>query len=560
MKKTLLLLLTAAIAGTSFSASKPSVRARNGMVVTAEPHATAVGVEVLRKGGNAVDAAVAVGFTLAVTYPQAGNIGGGGFMVVRLANGTTTTFDFRELAPSGASRDMFLNADGSFDPSKSTTGCRSAGVPGSVAGLLLAHQKFGTRSRSALLAPAIRLASDGFVVSPRFAGDLNFLVRKGGPSTHRAFGRGGRPWKEGDTLTQKDLAVTLKRISDRGRDGFYLGATADLIVQQMSHGGGLITQADLKAYEAVERPAVRGTYRGREIISMGPPSAGGVALIHMLNLLEPFPIAADGFNSAATITILAEVMKLAYADRAEFLGDPDRVRIPTERLLAKSYADVRRTLIDTLRATPSSSIAHGAVPIPEGTHTTHYSVIDRWGNAVSVTTTINDSFGSGTVVDGAGFLLNNEMDDFSSKPGVPNMFGVTGGEANAIAPHKRMLSSMTPTIVVNNDRPELILGSPGGSTIITTVLQVILNVVDHRMPLQEAVDAPRIHHQWLPDTLRYEKRGLREEVVQNLRARGYAVLEREGFQGLVEAIAVDRKSGWYEGASDPRGYGEAKGY
>jgi gamma-glutamyltranspeptidase/glutathione hydrolase len=562
MRTARLLFVVTVSVSTLLAASRPAVRARNGMVVTSDPHATAVGVEVLRRGGNAVDAAVAVGFALAVTYPQAGNIGGGGFMVIRMADGRTTTIDYREEAPGGATRDMYLRKDGTFDPSRSTTGSISAGVPGSVAGMLLALEKFGSQSRAGVIAPAIRLAAEGFPVHARFAENLNGLLRRPAitEGTRRTFGRAGVDWHEGDTLVQPDLAMTLRRISENGRDEFYRGQTADLIVQQMRRGGGLITLDDLRNYHAVERAPVRGSYRGYDVISMGPPSAGGVALLQLLHLLEPMPVASDGFNSSATIAIMAEAMKLVYADRAQYLGDSDHVRVPVEQLLSMAYADLRRVLMDTVHAVPSSRIAHGAIPPAEGMHTTHFSVIDRWGNAVCVTTTINDSFGSGVVVDGAGFLLNNEMDDFSAKPGVPNMYGVTGGEANAIAPHKRMLSSMAPTIVLRDGQPELLLGSPGGSTIITTVLQVILNVIDHRMPLQEAVDAPRIHHQWLPDTVWYEKRGLAADVVQNLRRRGYTPVEREGTQGLVEAIRVDRRRGWYEGASDPRGYGTAQGY
>ncbi len=532
------------------------------MVASAEAHASQVGVDILKQDGNAVDAAVAVGFALAVTFPEAGNLGGGGFMVIRMADGRTTTIDFREKAPAAATTDMFLDSSGTFVPALSQEGYLSSGVPGSVAGLLLALQRYGSMSRRSVIAPAESLAREGFVVSGRFASDLNNVLRWAAkyPSTKIAFRPPAAEWAEGDRLRQPDLAGTLRRIITDGDAGFYRGETAECIARQMKSNGGLITAEDLRAYRAVERPPVRGTYRGYDVISMGPPSSGGVLLLELLNLLEPYDLRAKGFNSSATISLMAEAMKLAYADRAEFLGDPDFFPVPTDRLISKAYAAERRALIDTTAATPSDSIRHGVIPLPERTQTTHYSVVDRWGNAVSVTTTLNGWFGNGIVVSGTGMLLNNEMDDFSAKPGAPNQFGLLGGTANAVQPGKRMLSAMTPTIVLKDGYPWLITGSPGGSTIITTVLQCILNVIDHGMPIQEAVDAPRIHHQWRPDTLWYELRGLPRDVVTGLEKRGYTVVQRSGTQGWVEAILIDRKNGWYFGASDPRGPGTSIGY
>ncbi len=556
------LLLCLVTSTESLTASRPAVKGRHGMVASAEAHASQVGVDILKQGGNAVDAAVAVGFALAVTFPEAGNLGGGGFMVIRMADGRTTTIDFREKAPAGATTGMFLDSSGNFVPALSQEGYLSSGVPGSVSGLLLALQRYGTRSRKDVITPAKLLARNGITVNERLADDLNGLLRWAGkyPSTRRAFQPSGVDWKAGDRLRQPDLAGTLQRIIDRGAEGFYAGKTADGIVRQMEANGGLITARDLRDYRAMERPPVRGTYRGYDVISMGPPSSGGVLLLELLNLLEAYDIRAKGFNSSETISLMAEAMKIAYADRAEFLGDPDFFPVPTERLISKAYATERRALIDTAAATPSDRIRHGDIPLPEHTQTTHFSVVDRWGNAVSVTTTLNGWFGNGIVVDGTGMLLNNEMDDFSAKPGTPNQFGLLGGTANAVQPGKRMLSAMTPTIVLKDGQPWLVTGSPGGSTIITTVLQCILNVIDHRMPIQEAVDAPRIHHQWRPDTLWYELRGLPRDVVRGLEKRGYTVVQRSGTQGWVEAVLIDRAHGWYFGASDPRGPGSSVGY
>ena len=562
--KTLSLLVVALILvgpGSSLAAKRP-VRSKHGMVVSADVHASNVGVEILKRGGNAVDAAVAVGFALAVTFPGAGNIGGGGFMVIRMADGRTTTFDYREKAPGAARTKMFLDEQGNYIPSKSRDGYFSSGVPGSVAGMLLALERYGKYGRKKVLQPAIDLASKGFHLSHEFSDELKADMRDilKYPSSTKAFTNGGNPYEEGDLFVQGDLARTLQRIQKNGKEGFYKGKTADLIVAEMKRGGGLITKEDLASYEAVERPPIHGTYRGYEIISMGPPSSGGMVLMEMLNLLEPYDIAGSGFGSSKTIGLMTEAMKLAYADRAEYMGDADFYPVPITRIVSKEYAAERRALLDTSKATPSRQLSHGAIQIKEGMHTTHYSVVDQWGNAVSVTTTINSWYGNKIVVDGAGFFLNNEMDDFAAKPGAPNQFGLVGGDANSVQPNKRMLSAMTPTIVLKENQPYLVLGSPGGSTIITSVFQVILNVIDHRMNIAEANEAPRFHHQWLPDTIQYERYGFPRDVVRNLEARGYSVLPRGGSLGRIDAIQIDRKNGFLYGSTDPRGYGAAVGY
>jgi gamma-glutamyltranspeptidase/glutathione hydrolase len=556
----LLILLLAVTCSTSFAAKRP-VRAKHGMVVSADAYASNVGVQILKKGGNAVDAAVAVGFALAVTFPGAGNIGGGGFMVIRMADGRTTTIDYREKAPAAANSTMFLDEKGNFVPSRSQDGYLASGVPGSVAGMLRALDLFGKLSRKTVLQPAIDFASRGIRLSHEFTDELKADMRDilKHPSSTKAFTKGGKPYEEGDLFIQKDLAKTLQRIQNKGKDGFYRGTTADLIVAEMKRGGGLITREDLAAYEAIERPPIRGTYRGYEIVSMGPPSSGGLVLVEMLNLLEPYDIARSGFGSSKTIGLMTEAMKLAYADRAEFMGDADFYPVPVDRLISKDYAAERRTLLDTIKATPSRQLSHGAIEIKEGVHTTHYSVVDQWGNAVSVTTTINSWYGSKVVVDGAGFFLNNEMDDFAAKPGAPNQFGLLGGSANSVQPNKRMLSAMTPTIILKDGQPYLVVGSPGGPTIITSVLQVIVNVLDHHMNVADANDAPRFHHQWLPDTIECERLGFPKDVVQNLEARGYSVRSRSTL-GRIEVIQIDRKNGFLYGSTDPRGYGAAVGY
>lgn len=524
-----------------------------GMVVSDEARASEVGAAVLRNGGNAVDAAIATGFALAVTFPTAGNIGGGGFMVVRLKDGSTAALDYREMAPTGASRDMYLDEKGDVVPGLSTIGRKANGIPGTVAGFWEAHQKYGRLRWSALVEPAVRLARDGFVVSENMARSLRAsasLFRRF-PDSWRIYCREGRFYEEGETLSQEDLAKTLERIRDLGRDGFYKGETARLIVEDARQNGGLIQQQDLDIYRAIWREPVKGTYRGHDIVTMPPPSSGGVALVQMLNILELHDIGAMEPGSAAYVHLLVEAMKRAFADRAQHMGDPDFARIPIDALTAKPYAAELNKGISMTRATQSSQIKAGVFPPQEGENTTHFSVVDREGNAVSNTYTLNTSYGSGVVATGTGVLLNNEMDDFSSKPGVPNAYGLIQGEANAIAPLKRPLSSMTPTIVVKSGRLFLVTGSPGGPTIINTVMHSILNVVEHEMTVQQAVAFPRFHHQWLPDEVRWEQRGLSVETRTALASLGQRLSAGPGSIGSCHAILVD-DAGKRRAGVDPR--------
>jgi gamma-glutamyltranspeptidase / glutathione hydrolase len=544
------------------AASREPVRARQAMVVSADSYASKAGLDIMKQGGNAIDAAVAVGFALAVTYPGAGNIGGGGFMVMRLADGREKTIDFRETAPAAARRDMFLDEHGNAVPERSVVGPLASGVPGSVAGLALAQRKYGRLPLATVMAPAIGLARDGFEISWSFAESLasqqTLLSRF--PSTARVFLRpDGSPPAAGERLAQPDLAATLQDIAQHGPDAFNRGRIAHLIAAEMSRSGGLITTADLATYEAVERKALAGTYRGNRIVSMGLPSSGGVALLQLLNILEAYPLADYGHNSSRAMHLMIEAERRVYADRSEWLGDPAFVRVPVDGLIAKPYADHLRAGIDETRATPSTAVRPGRPQDYESFQTTHYSVVDAEGNAVSTTTTLNGGYGSGQVVAGAGFLLNNEMDDFSAKPGTANMFGLLGGDANAIAPGKRMLSSMTPTIVVRDGRTWLVVGSPGGGRIITTVLQVLVNVIDHHMNLQQAIDAPRFHHQWQPDDVRLEVLGFPADVVHALEALGHTTRVDDDMGG-VQAIAIDPSTGLRLGASDPREDGAAVGF
>jgi gamma-glutamyltranspeptidase / glutathione hydrolase len=536
------------------------VAARDGMVVSASPEATQVGLHILERGGNAVDAAVAVGFALAVTYPQAGNLGGGGYIVLRMADGRCAAIDGRETAPGRATRGMYLDGRGDPVPALSLEGPIAAGVPGSVDALLTALERFGSLPRRTVLSEPILLARRGFPLHARlaasFAAHRDEFARY--PSSSRIFTRGGRAYRAGDRWRQPDLARTLERIAELGRDGFYRGVTAACIARAMQRDGGIMTQEDLAAYRCVERQPLRGMYRGREILTMPPSSGGGTTLLQMLGMLEGFPLGRMGMHSVASMHVMIECMRRAYADRSQHLGDPAFTRVPLDWLLSPAYARERRGSIDTAHATPSSLLHAGQPPV-EGGQTTHYSVMDQWGNAVSVTTTINSLYGGAYVVDGTGFLLNNEMDDFSRKPGVPDQFGLVGGEANSIAPGKRMLSSMTPTIVVGDSLPCLVLGSPGGSTITTTVLQVIVNVVDFGCRLDSAIAAKRFHHQWMPDTVRYEAGLEASSDIEALRARGHHT-EQCGGLGRVDAIYYDRGRHLFYGCSDPRGYGSAGGY
>ncbi len=534
---------------------------KNGMVVTASAHATKVGVDILKNGGNAIDAAVAVGFALAVTYPSAGNIGGGGFLVLHTADGQSTTIDFRETAPMLAHRDMYLDDKGNFLPELSQEGVTSAGVPGSVAGLIYALEKFGTMHLADVIQPAIDLAENGFPLEKRLANLINNYANdfKKYESSARIFVKDNNGFQEGDIFIQTDLANTLKKIRDYGRAGFYEDEIAELIVKQAQTMGGFITLKDLKSYQPVERKPVTGTYRSHKIISMGPPSAGGIALIQLLNILENYQLDKEEWGSASYYHKLIEAMKFVYADRSKHLGDSDFYPVPLNWLLSKEYAaEIFHRIKET--AIPSEEIQPGnPFELKESDETTHYSIYDSYGNSVSVTTTINSTFGSRLVVDGAGFLLNNEMDDFSSKPGVPNQFGLTGSEANAIEPGKRMLSSMTPVIVLKDDKPFLIAGSPGGSTIITVVLQTLLNCIDFKMNIDEAVDKQRIHHQWLPDLVDYEEFDYNPNVKTELERKGHKFGKKTKL-GRVEGILIDNNYKLIHGATDPRGFGLALGF
>lgn len=539
-----------------------SVSAQNGMVVTAEPIATRVGNEILKQGGNAIDAAVAVGFALAVTYPTAGNIGGGGYMVVHLKNGENIAIDFREKAPLSAYKNMYLNKEGDFDSSKSQENATSSGVPGSVAGLIYALEKYGTMKLKDVIAPAIALAENGILLSHATVESIESQGNslKKFESTKKIFYKNGTPYKTGDLFIQKELAKTLRLIKDNGKDGFYKGEVAKLIVRQMKANGGYITEEDLNKYQVIEKKALTGTYRGYDVITMPPSSSGGIALIEILNILENFDLAKEDWGSAGYYHKLIESMKRAYADRSEYLGDPLFYKVPQNWLTSKDYAKSLFLKIRKSRATASKFIKPGKMKntIHESEQTTHYSIMDKFENAVSVTTTLNSTFGSKLVVDGAGFLLNNEMDDFSAKPGVPNQFGLIGGAANAIQPEKRMLSSMTPTIILKDGSPVLVVGSPGGSTIITAVLQVIINCIDFKMNIREAIDKPRIHHQWYPDVVDYEPYSLPKEIRMTLKNRGYVIGKRRKL-GLVEAISFDKNTNMFFGASDSRGSGLAEG-
>jgi len=532
------------------------VEAESAMVISVSPIATAVGVDVLRRGGNAVDAAVAVGFALAVVHPAAGNLGGGGFMTIRLAGGEVATLDYREAAPAAARRDMYVDSAGTVSDDI-VTGHRASGVPGSVAGMAEAHRRYGRLPLAAVVAPAVRLAAEGFVLDGArargIASDAERLSRF--PASARQFLPGGQPPDSGATLVQADLARTLQAIANSGPDPFYTGWIADSIVAEMERGGGLITHEDLAAYEPHWREPITFTYRGYTVHAMAPASSGGITLALILNMLEGTD-SLPAFGSAGHAHLVAESMRRAFADRNHYLGDPAYVTMPVETLVSQAYADGRRADIAPDHASLSSGVAPG---VPEATETTHYSVVDAEGNAVAVTTTINGGFGSAVTVSGAGFLLNNEMDDFTAAPGTPNQFGLVQGEANAIAPGKRMLSAMAPTIVVDPAGAlALVVGTPGGPTIITTVAQVISNVIDHHMRLDSAVAAPRLHHQHLPDTLRFERGGLEPATIARLTAMGHALAERRGYSG--EVAAIERVGGRLVGVADPRMTGAAQGY
>lgn len=536
-----------------------NIVADSAMVVSAHPQASEAGVRIMQQGGNAIDAAVATEFALAVCFPEAGNIGGGGFMLIRTADGRTEIIDYREKAPSGASRDMYLDKSGEVVAGASTDTHLASGIPGTVDGMIKAHSKYGRLPFKLVIQPAIDLAEKGFRLTEKEAVELNsnrtaFIDRN---SFRTAFVKDSL-WKAGDLLVQNDLAETLKRVRDKGRDGFYSGKTARLLVREMKRGNGIISSNDLKDYSSESRIPLTTDYNGYKIITVPPPSSGGIILIQLLKMIDPYPFREWGFNSVKTIHLIVEAERRAYSDRSEFPGDPEFVKVPVKQLISNQYLIDRMKTFNENKASLSLDIKHGTPEGYESEQTTHYSVVDSKGNAVSVTTTLNNTFGNSIVVDSAGFLLNNEMDDFSVKPGVPNMYGLIGGEANSIQPGKRMLSSMTPTIVEKNGKLLLVLGSPGGSTIPTTVFQVVVNVLDFRMNLAEALDAPRFHHQWLPDILNYEKSAIDSLSIQRLSGMGHHLKERQAL-GSINAIMV-LPDGKKEGGADKRGNNSSCGY
>lgn len=538
------------------AAYPPEYNNKEGLVMTTSPEADAVGQAVLKAGGNAIDAAVAAGYALAVTHPSCGNIGGGGFAIIHLADGTDTCIDFREKAPLAASRDMYLDKDGNVIPDESLFTYRAVGVPGSVAGFSAMLDKYGTKSLASVVAPAIKLAKDGFTISRHEAYIMNEnkeLFKKFTSTPKYFLKPDGSTYMAGENFKQPALAKTLATIAKEGPDAFYKGKIADLIAADMAKNGGLITKEDLANYKAVWREPVKGTYRGYGIVSMCPPSSGGTHVIQILNVMENADVAKMGAGSANKIHLMAEAMRYAYADRSEYMGDPDFVDVPVAKLISKDYAKQIYGKIQKDKATPSSQVRPG-LEIPEGSNTTHYSVVDKYGNAVSVTYTINSLYGSGAACDGAGFFFNNEMDDFASKAGVPNQFGLVGSDANCIQPEKRPLSSMSPTLVTKDGKLFMVVGSPGGSRIITTVLQTISNVIDHNMDVAEAVAFPRIHMQWLPDELRIERNSISPDTAAKLEAMGYKLSVKD-FMGDVNAIMV--KDGTFYGSHDPRSKNDA---
>lgn len=536
----------------SHMATVQPVWAQQGMVSSQETLATQAGVAILKQGGNAVDAAVAVGFALAVTLPRAGNIGGGGFMLVHLSEpNKTIAIDYREMAPAKAHRDIFLNEHGDADAKLSREHGLAVGVPGTVMGMELALQKYGTMTMKQVTAAAIKMAAEGISVTPDLSTSLIGLKRRIAqwPSSAEIFYKAdGSNFQVGEMLKQPELAHSLSLIAKQGSKGFYQGETAEKLVTAVQNAGGIMTLNDLKNYKVVERKPVTGDYRGYQVVSMPPPSSGGIHIIEMLNMLETYPIDKLGHNTAATLHLMTESMRRAYADRSEYLGDPDFYNVPVAALINKDYAKNLASKIAINKATPSSEIKPGKLAPYESNQTTHYSVVDKWGNAVSNTYTLNFSYGSGLVAKGTGILLNNEMDDFSAKPGTPNGYGLVGGEANSVEGNKRPLSSMSPTIVMKDGKPFIVTGSPGGSRIITTTMQVIMNVIDHDLNIAEATAAPRIHHQWLPDVLRVEH-SLNRDTIELLEARGHKVSVGNAI-GSTQSIMVTEQGIF--GSSDPR--------
>lgn len=561
LNRVIILLVVVMLAGCSANEQKKTKEglvASKAIVVSAHPLASNVGLAILKRGGNAVDAAIATQLALAVVHPAAGNIGGGGFMVTRLNDGQVFSLDYREKAGAKASRDMYLGEAGEVNSEQSKSGHLASGVPGTVAGLAASHEKLGSLPWKELVQPAIELARNGFILTEKEAGGLNEIqedLRTLNTVSPDAWLRS--TWNPGDTIRNEDLAVTLELIRDLGAAGFYSGKTADNLVAEMNRGKGILTHQDLLDYKAVWRTPLVGTYKGLKVITMPPPSSGGVALLQLLRSVEPYPIAEWGHQTTKTVHLMVEAERRVYADRATHLGDPDFFNVPVARLTSQLYVDERMKSFNPLKATPSDSVLAGDISY-ETEQTTHLSVVDEKGNAVAVTTTLNGGYGSRVVVGGSGFLLNNEMDDFSVKPGVPNMFGAIGGEANKIEPGKRMLSSMTPTILEKDGNLLMVVGTPGGTTIITSVFQTILNVVEHGMTMQEAVEAKRFHHQWRPEEIFPEENAFDEETLTELKSMGHTIKPRRGI-GRVDAILV-RKEGGLEGGADPRGDDFAAGY